>query len=740
MSSFLHRLGRASAAHPWRTICAWLIAAGALFGLAAAFGGTPQEDYNIPGARAQVGIEQLREHLPGAGNASARVVVHDPTGDRLGDADLATLESRLKGMPHVVSAVPAQRSADGDTAVVAVAYDVPVTDPDLMGNLDPLDRAVTPLRDAGLQVELGGDVPESAAAPMKGQGEIIGIAAALVILVFAFGSVVSAGLPIASALVGLGVGSAGITLLAATMNVSNSAPMVASMVGIGVGIDYALLLVTRHGEFLAEGHPVTEAAGRAVATAGRSVVFASSTVLVSLMGLRLAGLPTYSAFGFATAIAVVSVAAASLTLVPVLARFAGRRILPRRVRRELARTDGAVATTPGGVGAPDGRLSRMPLTARWARKVSRRPVLWAVAATVVLMTLALPALQMRTWPQDPSSQSTELTTRRAYDLVSAEFGPGANGPLTIVTDRTALSEGDVAEVAGALDERADIVAITPSVTSPDGAITVFDAIPAYGPTDERMGDLVRDVRADLPSGVELTGGTAFFSDIADLLAGRLWIVIAFVVAVSVLFLAMVFRSVVIPIKAAVMNLLSIAAAYGVMTAVFQWGWATDLLGLDQAMPISSWVPILMFAILFGLSMDYEVFLLSRIREEWLRTGDSRASVVQGLSATGRVITSAAAIMVAVFLGFATEVDVVVKQIGIGMAVAILLDATVVRMVLVPSTMALLGDWNWWLPRWLDRLLPTVRAEVTEVPDATPDGAFAEDQVADEQERELIGTR
>jgi RND superfamily putative drug exporter len=695
MSRLLYRLGRWTGLHPWRTIGAWLLVAGTLGGLAATLGGTPQDDYDVPGARAQVGIDQLRAHLPGAGNAGARVVVHDRSGSAPSDDQLGTLADRLRAMPHVVAVAPPTRSADGDTAVVSLSYGVPVTHPDLMGHLEPLDEAVAPLRASGLQVELGGDVPESAAAPMEGRGELIGILAALVILVLAFGSVVSAGLPIGTALVGLGVGSAGITLLAAVMDVSTAAPMVATMVGLGVGIDYALLLVTRHAEYLRAGHTVPEAAGRAAATAGRSVVFAATTVLVSLLGLRLAGLPVYSSFGFATAIAVLCVMAASLTLVPVLCRFAGLRLLPRRVRRGAARPEAT------------------PFTARWASRVGRNPLPWAIAAVVVMLTLALPALDMRTWPQDPSSQSTELTTRRAYDLVSAELGAGANGPLTVVLDRSRLSEGQVRAVAADLEARDDITAVTAPVTSPDGAISVLDAVPAFGPTDERTGDLVTSVRAQLPPGAELTGGTPFFADISQMLAERLWLVIAFVVAVSVLLLAMVFRSVVIPVKAAAMNLLSIAAAYGVTTAVFQWGWATDLLGLDHSLAVSSWVPILMFAILFGLSMDYEVFLLSRIREDWEQTGDAHGSVVRGLASTGRVISAAAAIMVAVFLGFASEVDVVVKQLGVGMAAAILLDATVVRMVLVPATMSLLGEWNWWVPRWLARVLPTIRAEVTD---------------------------
>ncbi|MFN8192937.1 MAG: MMPL family transporter [Nocardioidaceae bacterium] len=721
MSGFLFRLGRGSAAHPWRTICAWIATAIVVVGLTTAFGGDTHDDYNVPDAPAQAGVEQLREHLPAAGFASAQVVVHARDGGAVPTADLGSLAARLGAMPHVLAVSPPQLSADGDTALVTVGYDVPVTDPDLMGNLAPLDEAVAPTRDAGLQVELGGDVPANATAPMEGYGELVGIVTALVILVLTLGSIVAAGLPLTVALTGLGIGSGGIALLASTMDVSTAAPTVATMVGLGVGIDYALLLVTRHTEFLRAGHSVEDAAGRAVATAGRSVVFAAGTVLVSLMGLRLAGLQVYASFGFATGIAVLCVLAAALTLVPALCRLGGRRLLPRKVRRSGVRIASASATPS--------------FTARWAARVGRRPLPWAIGAAVLMVALAVPVVDMRTWPQDPSTQSTELTTRRAFDLVTQEFGPGANGPLTVVVDRSRLDDVQVADLARELEARDDIVTVRPTVVSPDGAIAVIDAVPAYAPTDSRTPDLVTDVRADLPAGAELTGMTAMFADIADLLAERMWLVIGFVVGVSILLLAMVFRSVVVPVKAALMNLLSIGAAYGVMTAVFQRGWGTGLLGLDHAVPVSSWVPILMFTILFGLSMDYEVFLLSRVREDWDQTGDARGSVVRGLASTGRVISSAAAIMVAVFLGFAGEVDVVVKMLGVGMAVAIVLDATVVRMVLVPATMAMLGHRNWWLPAWLDRVLPTVRTEVDDLPAAG--GALAAQAAQDEPaEREL----
>lgn len=701
MSSFLHHLGRSSAAHPWRVIGAWVLLVAVAAGLASSFGAPMRDDWDVPGARAQHGIDLLREHGVG-GYASARVVVHDRSGEALRTSEIDALSDRLSGLEHVADVGPARLSDDGDTAILTVQYAEPITHPDLMGTIEPLEGAIAATIDSGLQVELGGEVPDTAGEAFGGTGELVGVGIALLILVIALGSAVGAGLPIGVAIAGLVVGSSGIGLLAATMSVSTSAPMVASMVGLGVGIDYALLLVTRHVENLRLGHDAVEAAGRAVATSGRSVVFAAVTVLVSLMGLRLAGLSTYDSFGLATAIAVVFVAAAALTLVPALCRLGGRKLLPRAVRRNRP------------------LRTREPLTARWAARVGRRPLAWALVSLGALLVLATPVLDLRTWPGDASSQPAGNTTRQAYDLVAAEFGPGANGPLTVVVP----ASGDVDGAVAALGADDRIASVEPAVTTPDGALSIITAEPAFGPTDARTPDLIDDLRAALPAGVELTGWTPFFSDISDMLQERLWLVIAFVVGVSVLLLGLMFRSVLVPLKAAAMNLLSISAAYGVLVAVFQWGWAAELIGVDRGMPISSWMPILQFAILFGLSMDYEVFLLSRIREDYLRTGDPRGSVVRGLSATGRVITSAAAIMVVVFLGFATEGDVVVKQLGLGMAVAIFLDATLVRMVLVPATMSLLGHLNWWLPGWLDRLLPTVRVEVSE---AEPD-----------DERELVG--
>jgi RND superfamily putative drug exporter len=555
-----------------------------------------------------------------------------------------------------------------------------------MGTLEPLEDATRTARDAGYRVEFGGELPGTA-TELAGRGELIGIGVALLLLVIAFGSVLAAGLPIAVALGGLVAGSSGIALLAGLTDVSTSAPTIATMVGLGVGIDYALLLVTRHVERLRAGLTPVQAAAVATATAGRSVVGAGLVVLVSLLGLRLAKLPTYDSFGFATGLTVLGVMVAAVTLVPALCALAGPRLLSRRSRRRAA--DATVARPQVSAG----------ITARVVAGVARRPVVWGLLALVTLLALAAPALGMRTWPQDGGSQPTSLTTRQAHDLIGAEYGPGANGTLTLVADRDRLGAGEVTALHAQVDAVSDVVASTAVVTAPDGRLAVWDVQPRTAPTETATTDLIDQLRDDvLPAGVEVTGGTALLADISTMLGERLWIVVGFVVAMSVLLLTVMFRSVVVPLKAAAMNLLSIGAAYGVMTLVFQHAWGSALLGVDHAVPVSSWVPILMFTVLFGLSMDYEVFLLSAVRESWLSTGDARGSVVAGVASTARVISMAAAIMVAVFLGFATEQELVVKMLGVGLAVAVGLDATLVRLVLVPATMTLLGRWNWWAPR------------------------------------------
>jgi RND superfamily putative drug exporter len=695
MDRLLSRLGAAAAAHPWRTLGTWLGALLVAGVLAGTVGGTPHDDWDVPGTPAQAGTDLLRAEFPEVAGAADRVVVADPDGRPVAGAVLDRLADRLGALPHVLTVGEPRWSADRATALLDVGYDVPVTDEDVFGDVGPLEDAVAPAVDAGLVVALGGEVPDSAGLSAGGTGEVVGVAVALLLLVLTFGSVVAAGLPLLVAFLGLGVGSSAVLLLAAVSDVSTSAPTVATMVGLGVGIDYALLIVTRHTEGLRAGLDVGAAAARATATAGRSVLVAGATVLVSLLGLGLAGLQTYASFGLATGITVLAMMAAALTLVPAALGLAGPRVLSRRLRRSGA------AHTAGGPA----------WTARWADRVGRRPLRWAVGAVLLLATLAVPVLDLRMWPADVGAQPADATTRQAHDLVADAFGPGANGPFLVAVDLDRFPESELAELRTGLAATEGVAAVTEPLVSDSGGAAVLVLEPTTAPADERTSQLLGFLRADvLPDGVHVTGQTAVLADITALLQDRLWLVIGFVVTVSVLLLTLAFRAPVVAVKAALLNVLSIGAAYGVVVAVFSWGWGGELVGLDRAVPVSSWLPILMFAVAFGLSMDYEVFLLSRIREEWRHTGEARTSVAAGLAASGRLITAAAAIMVSVFLGFATEGDLVLKQIGVGLAAAVLIDATVVRMVLVPATMTLLGRWNWWLPAWLDRVLPHLDVE------------------------------
>jgi RND superfamily putative drug exporter len=714
MSALLFRLGGVAAAHPWRTIAAWLAVLAVAVGLSLAVGGQPRDDYRVAGSPAQVGADFLAENFDGTLGSGARVVVHAENGT-VDPAGLAALGDRLRALPHVTGVEPARMSADGDTALLSVHYGVPVTAFDGSEAVDALWTAAAELEGPDVQIALGGEVPENFAPP-SGTAELIGIGVALVILVFAFGSVIAAGLPLAVALIGLGVGSSLITVLAGFSDVSNTAPTIATMVGIGVGIDYALLLVTRYVEGLRAGLPVRAAAARANGTAGVSVVFAGTTVLVCLLGLRLAGLPVYTSVGVATLLVVTAVMLTSITLVPALCSLAGTRVLRRAERRKpVAATVVSVpnatattiaATTVATATATD-NANDLPdtATARWAARIGRRPVPYALAALALLLLLAAPVLGMRTWPQDAGSGPDSATTRIAYDLVGSEYGAGANGPFLLAVDLDRLPADRLPQLAERISADAGVASVTPAVINDTATAALLVVEPVTGPQDEQTVVLIDRLRSELPDSVMVTGLTPAFADISERLSERLWVVIAFVVGLSLLLMTAVFRSVVVAVKAAVMNLLSVAAAYGVMVVVFQWGWGAQLLGLPHAVPVSSWVPILMFTILFGLSMDYQVFLLSRIREDYLATGEPRRSVVRGLASTGRVITSAAAIMIAVFIGFALDADPTVKMMGVGMATAVLIDATVVRMVLVPATMSLLGPANWWLPSWLDRILP-----------------------------------
>jgi len=708
MSRLTGRLGGAAARHPWRTIAIWLILIVALSGLKMAFGGQLQDDYTVPGTSSQAGASFLQARFPQMSGTNARVVIHDRAGRPLDPAVLATVRGDVSRLPGVSVVAPPLQSKSGDTALIGVQYSVPVTYFKGTTGVDELTRATAPARADGLQVALGGEVPENVITTSD-VTDGIGVVVALAVLVLALRSLVAAGLPLLVGIAGLGVGTAITALLAGGVHISTQAPTVASMVGLGVGIDYALLLVSRHVEGLRAGLAPALAAERAAAKAGSSVLIAGLTVIVSLLGLQLSTLQTYATIGYAADICVAAVMLAALTLVPALCALAGTRILPRRLR-----AGSGAGAAPAKPAAP----ARQTRTEAWAAWVTRRPALMAAASVAVLLALAAPVLGMRTWPGDAGTQPASSTVRQAYDLVTAEYGPGANAPLLVAVDLT--QDRAPAALAARLRALPGVTAVAGPVLNAAGDAAVITVQPSTGPSDPATTRLLTTIRADAPRGVLVTGTEAIYADVTQRLADRLWLVIAFVVGMSLLILTALLRAPVNALKAAVLNLLSVAAAYGVVTAVFQTNAGAHIMGLPHGAPVSTWAPMLMFAVLFGLSMDYEVFLLSRVREAWLVSGDARDAVVRGLGSTARVITSAAAIMIAVFLGFATDPNVMVKTIGFGMAAAVFIDATLIRLVLAPAAMVLLGRAGWWLPRPLARRgrpaaapdLPAVPAEIS----------------------------
>jgi RND superfamily putative drug exporter len=706
MHRTIRRIGDASARRPWVTIGAWAVAAAIVMGLAGTAGGAFADDLIAPGSQSEEAMRLLEERFPQAAGGSAMAVFAAPDGERLErhrpaiDAAVA----RIAGVEHVATVADpftaGTVSSDGRIGVAAVTFDVPSTK---LGP-DPLAAvadAMQPARQAGVLAELGGDAAFiNSETPTSGT-EAAGLLAALVVLVVAFGTVVAALIPIALALVAVATGLGGITLLASAMDVSNAAPTIAAMIGLGVGIDYALFILARYRENRAAGQDNPAALSNAVGSAGSAVLVAGGTVVVAMAALVLTGLGFLASIGLSTALVVLFAVATALTLLPALLSLLGDRIDAGRLvgRRRPAK--------------------RAEDTAWWrfAHRVSGRPWPYLIVASAVLLALAAPALRMETGFPDAGDDPPSTTHRRAYDLLADGFGPGVNAPLLLVADLR--RPGVDARSIPALSER---VAADPGVamvgepqTSPAGDTVVLPTIPTTAPTDAETSETLQRLRDLVPANVAVSGLTAMTDDLTRQLADTLPIFIAAILAASFLLLMVVFRSVAVPLKAAVMNLLSIGGAYGVVVAVFQWGWLKDLFSLDHTFVIVSPLPTIFFAVLFGLSMDYEVFLLSRIREAYDATGDNAESVARGMSATGRVITSAALIMTVVFLSFVANPSPLVKMIGLGLSTAILLDATIVRMVVVPATMALLGRANWWLPGWLDRRLPHLNLEGAEVP-------------------------
>ncbi|MFE6844462.1 MMPL family transporter [Streptomyces sp. NPDC057686] len=730
LSKALLRLGAGAARHPWRVIAAWLIAATFAVLAAIAFGGRTADSMTAPGLDSRRAAELIERAGTGQEGMTAQVVVTPLDGGATffdhGSARtaLTRLQTEVKRLPHVLgTSDPAGAldaggdtavrgglvSADGRIAVVRVQYPdqsrLSAEDLDALVDLGDRLRPELPLR-----IEMGGNLFYAFSDPDGGASELIGLLAAATILFLAFGSLVAAALPIGMAVFGLTVGVATMTVLAGVTDVPTFAPVLGSMVGLGVGIDYALFVLARHREYLARGLDPREAAGRAVATAGRPVVFAGVVVVVSILGLAFANVPFMTVGGLAVSIVVLTMVVASVTLLPAFLGAAGPRLARAgRIGRalqtgklgRLARRRDTVAGAAPAVG-----------WRRWIGHVSRHPVLYAVGAAGLLLTATLPVLGLRVGLPDDGSLPQSRTERRAYDLVAEGFGPGTNGPLVIAAD-PAGDPGVVDRLVVTVAADPGIASVAPARIDRATGVATLVVFPTTSPQDKATADTIARLRTDVlpaaighgPARAHVGGTAASLSDVGRRTSQRLPVFVAAVLAMSFLLLMLVFRSILVPLKAVLLNLLSIGAAYGIMVAVFQWGWGGALIGLEATVPIVSFIPMFLFAILFGLSMDYEVFLLSRVREEYLRTGDNGTAIVEGVSGTARIITSAALIMVAVFLSFAVADDPSSKMFGLGLATAIFIDATVVRMVLVPATMTLLGRTNWWLPKWLDRMLP-----------------------------------
>ncbi|WP_149179645.1 MMPL family transporter [Streptomyces sp. TRM49041] len=758
MATFLYKLGRFAFRRRHVVILLW-IALLTIAGVGAATApAATSGSFSMPGTEAQRAFDLLEERFPGgsADGANARVVFKAPDGQKMTDPAnktrvdeaVAELRSGSDQVANVTDPYAAQAvSQDGTTAYIHVSYKangMELTDE----TREALKETGEEARDAGLTVEIGGDALQ--AAPETGTGEIIGVIVAGIVLVITFGSLIAAGLPLVTAIIGVGIGVSSITALASALDLGTTTGTLASMIGLAVGIDYALFIVSRYRAELAEGRDREEAAGRAVGTAGSAVVFAGLTVVIALVGLAVVNIPMLTKMGVAAAGTVAIAVLIALTLIPALLGYAGKRIVGRKARKAMAEA----ATTASGTSATSGTSGASAASAasaapaasgvdlakgeqeeepkanagtRWARLVLRRPVVVLLVGVLGLGALAVPAASLEMGLPDDGAQPTSTTQRRAYDLLSEGFGPGFNGPLMVVVDGDKAAADKAAEQIKGLD---GVAAVTPPTPNKAGDAAMVTVVPKDRPSSTETESLVHEIRDTTGDNVLVTGQTAMNIDFSQKMNDALLPYLALVVGLAFLLLMVVFRSVLVPLKAALGFLLSVVAALGAVVAVFQWGWLGSLFGVEQTGPIMSMMPIFMVGVVFGLAMDYEVFLVTRMREAYVHGERPGEAIVTGFRHGARVVTAAAVIMIAVFAGFIGSSEQMVKMIGFGLATAVLFDAFIVRMAIVPAVLALLGHKAWWLPRWLDRVLPNVDVE----------GEGLRKELADddpEAERELV---
>jgi RND superfamily putative drug exporter len=595
-----------------------------------------------------------------------------------------------------------------------------------------MNKAVQPARSAGLQVEYGGNAGLIGQTTNDLKSEAIGLACALLLLLFMFGSFVTAAIPLVSAVFSVGAGLSLVGLLGAAVTFPTTAPTVATLLGLGVAVDYGLFLVARHRENVDTGMDVVASAAHAESTAGTAVVVAGSTVVVSILGLYVSGVPFVGAMGLASAIVVAVTMLAALTLVPAFMGLVKGNIRALRARVRAWKGGMTSQQEAARTAAATQEAHEHSAFARWGRRVSGQPWPWAIVSTGILVVLAIPLLSLHLGQPDAGTNPTTDSSRKAFDLVAEGFGQGANGPLTIVTQLPSQSSSANQQLLTQLQQdvaaTSGVASVTKPVLNSSGNTAVLNVIPTTSPQASATQNLVDNLRSNVLPKIKatsfVTGTTAGYIDFTRQITSRMVALILVVVAIAFVLLTMAFRSVVIAIKAGILNLLSIGAAYGVIVAVFQWGWASSLIGLHTTVPIPAYVPMMVFAIVFGLSMDYEVFLLSRVHEAWLKTGDPHRSVAIGIGGTARVITTAAGIMVTVFLSFVLNSDPTIKMLALGMAVAVFIDASIVRMCLVPSVMALLGGHAWWMPHWMERFVPHLQIEGPGLEPGSPEPAAA----------------